>query len=124
MATAFADLGSTVTLLSRGRLLGRSEPFAGEAVAAGLRAIGVDVRLGVSVTGATSLPDGGARLAYDGPQERVGCGGAGAGRDGARAADRRPGCRRRRAGTRKALEVDDQLEVQGSTAAGCSPAVT
>lgn len=43
-------LGSAVTLLVRGRrLLARSEPFAGEAVLAGLRERGIDVRLGTSV---------------------------------------------------------------------------
>jgi pyruvate/2-oxoglutarate dehydrogenase complex dihydrolipoamide dehydrogenase (E3) component len=43
-------LGSSVTLVVRDqRLLGRTEPFAGEAVLAGLRARGIDVRLGVSV---------------------------------------------------------------------------
>ncbi|KZM36703.1 mercuric reductase [Oerskovia enterophila] len=114
MATAFTDLGSKVTLLSRGRLLGRSEPFASEAVAAGLRAIGVDVRLGVSVTGATSLPDGGARLAYDGPQGRGSVAGAQVlvatgrvprtGDLGVEAVGLEPG---------KGLAVDDQLEVQG-----------
>ncbi|KRC37549.1 NAD(P)/FAD-dependent oxidoreductase [Oerskovia sp. Root22] len=114
MATAFTDLGSKVTLLSRGRLLGRSEPFASEAVAAGLRAIGVDVRLGVSVTGATSLPDGRARLAYDGPQGRGSVAGAQVlvatgrvprtGDLGVEAVGLEPG---------KGLAVDDQLEVQG-----------
>ncbi|MFD6163752.1 dihydrolipoyl dehydrogenase family protein [Oerskovia sp. NPDC060287] len=114
MATAFTDLGSKATLLSRGRLLGRSEPFASEAVATGLRSIGVDVRLGVSVTGATSLPDGGARLAYDGPQGKGWVAGAQVlvatgrvprtGDLGVEVVGLEPG---------KALAVDDQLEVQG-----------
>ncbi len=114
MATAFRDLGSQVTLLSRGRLLGRSEPFASEAVAAGLKTIGVDVRLGVSVTGASSLPDGGARLAYDGPQGKGSVAAAqvlvATGRVprtadlGVDVVGLEPG---------KALAVDDQLEVQG-----------
>ncbi|PFG19708.1 dihydrolipoyl dehydrogenase family protein [Serinibacter salmoneus] len=48
-ATAFTDLGSRVTMLVRGeRLLERNEPFAGEAVAASLREMGADVRLGTS----------------------------------------------------------------------------
>jgi dihydrolipoamide dehydrogenase len=52
MATAWRALGSEVTLLVRGDgLLPRWEPFAGELVAEGLRAAGVDVRTGVSVTG-------------------------------------------------------------------------
>ncbi|MBE7701957.1 NAD(P)/FAD-dependent oxidoreductase [Oerskovia sp. Sa1BUA8] len=114
MATAFHDLGSEVTLLSRGHLLGRSEPFAGEAVAAGLKGIGVDVRLGVSVTGATSLPDGGARLTYDGPQGKGSVAAAqvlvATGRVprtmdlGVDVVGLEPG---------KALAVDDQMEVQG-----------
>ncbi|MGX1676385.1 dihydrolipoyl dehydrogenase family protein [Streptomyces sp. NPDC055400] len=50
MATAWQGLGSTVTLLARGPLLRRMEPFAGEMVAEGLKEAGVDVRIGVSVT--------------------------------------------------------------------------
>ncbi|HSI93958.1 MAG TPA: NAD(P)/FAD-dependent oxidoreductase [Jiangellaceae bacterium] len=50
LATAWASLGSTVTLLARGeRLLSRMEPFAGDLVAAALRDMGVDVRTGTSV---------------------------------------------------------------------------
>ncbi|ALD12412.1 dihydrolipoyl dehydrogenase family protein [Clavibacter capsici] len=48
MATAFASLGSTVTLVARSGLLGGQEPFAGELVADSLRGMGVDVRLGAS----------------------------------------------------------------------------
>ncbi|MFV2175565.1 dihydrolipoyl dehydrogenase family protein [Actinomadura sp. LOL_016] len=52
MATAWRALGSEVVQLVRGsRLLPRMEPFAGESVAEGLRAAGVDVRFGTSVTG-------------------------------------------------------------------------
>lgn len=51
MATAWRALGSEVVQLVRGsRLLPRMEPFAGEAVAEGLRAAGVDLRFGTSVT--------------------------------------------------------------------------
>jgi pyruvate/2-oxoglutarate dehydrogenase complex dihydrolipoamide dehydrogenase (E3) component len=51
MAQAFSGLGSQVTLVERAdRLLGRTEPFAGDLVAAGLREAGVDVRLGTTVT--------------------------------------------------------------------------
>ncbi|MFL6101058.1 MAG: dihydrolipoyl dehydrogenase family protein [Actinomycetales bacterium] len=51
MAQAFSGLGSDVTLIERGeRLLGRTEPFAGDLVAAGLREAGVDLRLGTAVT--------------------------------------------------------------------------
>ncbi|WP_242472016.1 FAD-dependent oxidoreductase [Blastococcus sp. TML/C7B] len=50
MATAWQALGAQVTLLQRGdRLLPRSEPQAGDAVAASLRDLGVDVRFGVDV---------------------------------------------------------------------------
>ncbi|MBC6469564.1 NAD(P)/FAD-dependent oxidoreductase [Actinomadura alba] len=51
MATAWRALGSEVTLLVRGsRLLTSMEPFAGEAVLAGLRSAGVDVRTGASAS--------------------------------------------------------------------------
>ncbi|MFF8818533.1 dihydrolipoyl dehydrogenase family protein [Leucobacter sp. NPDC015123] len=46
MAFAFAALGASVTLLSRGALLGREEPFVGAMLAAALAAEGVDVRIG------------------------------------------------------------------------------
>ena len=51
LATAFASLGSRVAVLARSALLGGFEPFAGEAVADGLRALGVDVRIGVETLG-------------------------------------------------------------------------
>ncbi|WP_448809437.1 dihydrolipoyl dehydrogenase family protein [Agromyces bauzanensis] len=50
MATAYAGFGTEVTVLARHGLLGGFEPFAGEAVAAGLRGLGVTVRLGVEPT--------------------------------------------------------------------------
>ena len=51
MAQAYAGLGAQVTVIERAeRLLGRTEPFAGDLVAAGLREAGVDVRLGTTVT--------------------------------------------------------------------------
>lgn len=70
MAFALTDLGARVTVLSRGGLLGRTEPFAGDAVAASLRAAGVDVRLGVGASAVEPLPDGGTRLVLEatGPQ--------------------------------------------------------
>jgi dihydrolipoamide dehydrogenase len=49
-ATWMSALGSSVTVLARSRLLGRSEPFAGEAVLEGLRKAGVTVHLGCDVT--------------------------------------------------------------------------
>ena len=63
MATALTDLGAKVTLLARGdRLLASSEPFAGEAVAAALGDLGIDVRLATEVTRVeqTSTESGGA----------------------------------------------------------------
>ena len=72
MATAFASLGSRVTMLARSGLLGAFEPFAGELVAGGLRELGVDVRTGVSptrvdrdVAGVTVRVDGGEVLAEE-----------------------------------------------------------
>jgi pyruvate/2-oxoglutarate dehydrogenase complex dihydrolipoamide dehydrogenase (E3) component len=51
MSTAWQGLGASVTLLARGPgLLPRMEPFVGEYVGRGLSGLGVDVRLGVSVT--------------------------------------------------------------------------
>ncbi|MGI8973015.1 MAG: dihydrolipoyl dehydrogenase family protein, partial [Gaiella sp.] len=57
MATAWAALGSQVTLVAReSRLLQREEPFAGEQVGDSLRHLGVALRLGVE---ATSVERGG-----------------------------------------------------------------
>jgi dihydrolipoamide dehydrogenase len=53
LATAWRGLGSHVTLVEKGdRLLMRLEPAAGDAVAASLREMGVDLRLGTGVTAA------------------------------------------------------------------------
>ncbi|HEV7725691.1 MAG TPA: NAD(P)/FAD-dependent oxidoreductase [Modestobacter sp.] len=53
MATAWQQLGSSVTLLQRGgRLLPALEPAAGDAVLTSLRELGVDVRLGADVQAA------------------------------------------------------------------------
>ncbi|GAA2325833.1 NAD(P)/FAD-dependent oxidoreductase [Dactylosporangium salmoneum] len=46
MATAFAGLGSVVTVLARDGVLHQAEPFAGERVVQSLREAGVQVRLG------------------------------------------------------------------------------
>ncbi|TDS86524.1 dihydrolipoyl dehydrogenase family protein [Nesterenkonia aurantiaca] len=48
MATAYASLGSEVTLLARSGLLGGMEPFAGELVGESLQAQGVSLRLNTS----------------------------------------------------------------------------
>ncbi len=63
MAAAWSALCSEVTLVSRGRLLERLPGFAGDFVAEGLRDAGVDVRIGVDVTGATRA--GGTRGTSD-----------------------------------------------------------
>ena len=52
MATAYAGLGSAVTLIVRSALLEAMEPFAGELVQASLEKLGVDIRTGVELTGA------------------------------------------------------------------------
>lgn len=51
MATVFAGFGTEVVVLARSGLLGGMEPFAGEAVVAGLRSLGATVRTGVQVAG-------------------------------------------------------------------------
>lgn len=48
MATAYASLGTKVTLVARSGLLGALEPFAGELVTAGLESLGVTILSGVS----------------------------------------------------------------------------
>ncbi len=58
MATAYAALGSRVTLLARSGLLGGMEPFAGDRVTAGLRELGVDVRLNTGTTAVRRGDDG------------------------------------------------------------------
>ena len=66
MAAAWQGLGAQVTLLARDRVLDRVEDFAGELVADGLSAAGVDVRRGVSVTAAERPgPDGPVSLLLD-----------------------------------------------------------
>ena len=52
MATAFARLGSTVTMLARDGVLPTNEPFAGELVTQALKDMGVTVHLGIGVTAA------------------------------------------------------------------------
>ncbi|MFB6611510.1 dihydrolipoyl dehydrogenase family protein [Agromyces sp. NPDC056379] len=49
MATAFAGFGTEVTVLARSGLLSGMEPFAGQAVAKGLRGLGASVRLDASI---------------------------------------------------------------------------
>lgn len=69
-ATWLAALGATVILLVRGnRLLAAAEPFAGDAVADGLRAAGVDVRLDTAVRAAAreQVADTGLGKVHGGP---------------------------------------------------------
>ena len=81
MAAAWSALCSEVTLISHGPLLDRLPEFAGEFVAAGLREAGVDVRIGVDVTGATRA--GGARTGETGGVEGADGAARAAGRLGA-----------------------------------------
>lgn len=56
LAVVYAALGSAVTVVEQeDRLLGRMEPFAAEAVTAGLRAQGVEIRTGTGATKVTRL---------------------------------------------------------------------
>lgn len=58
MATAYAGLGSAVTLLARSALLTPFEPFAGDLVGEALRGLGVDLRLGDSPASVERRADG------------------------------------------------------------------
>lgn len=58
MATAYSDLGTTVTLLSRGGLLSGQELFAGELVGEALSERGVDVRTGARIASSVREDDG------------------------------------------------------------------
>jgi dihydrolipoamide dehydrogenase len=58
MATAYAGLGSVVTLLSRGKILANMEPFAGELVGASLTDLGVSLRLNTSPASVERLAGG------------------------------------------------------------------
>lgn len=70
MATAYAALGSKVTVVARSGLLGGMEPFAGERVAAGLKELGVDVR---TDTGTVSVHRGAdsVTVTLDGGEEII-----------------------------------------------------
>lgn len=58
MATAFTDLGTKVTVISRGRLLDSMEPFAGDAVTKTLRDRGATVMLDTQTTSVSRGEDG------------------------------------------------------------------
>ncbi len=68
MATAYAALGSRVTVIARSGLLGGLEPFAGERVAAGLKELGVDVRTDTGTVSVHRGPDG-VTVTLDGGEE-------------------------------------------------------
>jgi pyruvate/2-oxoglutarate dehydrogenase complex dihydrolipoamide dehydrogenase (E3) component len=63
MATAYASLGSAVTVLARDGVLPQAEPFAGELVTAALRESGVTVRVGAEAASVDRADDGTVRLA-------------------------------------------------------------
>lgn len=62
MATAYASLGASVTLIARSGLLSGAEPFAGERVAASLAELGATVKTGVDLDSARRRDDGRAEL--------------------------------------------------------------
>lgn len=69
MATAYAALGSTVTMLARDGVLPQAEPFAGERVTEALREAGVSVRLGAEAASVHRDETGTVRItAADGGQ--------------------------------------------------------
>ncbi|CCH17897.1 dihydrolipoyl dehydrogenase family protein [Micromonospora lupini] len=62
MATAFAALGSSVTVLARDGVLPSAEPFAGELVTDSLREAGVSVRLGAEAVAVRRDDSGTVRI--------------------------------------------------------------
>ncbi|MDQ0791427.1 NAD(P)/FAD-dependent oxidoreductase [Streptomyces sp. B3I8] len=69
MATAFAALGASVTVLARDGVLPSAEPFAGEHVVESLRESGVSVRLGAEAVSVKRADDGTVSLTLtDGEQ--------------------------------------------------------
>lgn len=67
LSQAWASLGTAVTLLEMAdRLLPAYEPVAGELLADAMRAGGIDVRTGVTVTAAERRPDGSVGVHLDG----------------------------------------------------------
>jgi dihydrolipoamide dehydrogenase len=69
MSTAFASLGSVVTVLARDGMLPLAEPFAGERVTKSLQEAGVSVRLGAEAASVNRDDDGTVRVTLtDGEQ--------------------------------------------------------
>lgn len=58
MATAYASLGSQVTVISRGALIETMEPFAGQLVMESLRHMGVEVLIDTGTVSVTRSADG------------------------------------------------------------------
>jgi pyruvate/2-oxoglutarate dehydrogenase complex dihydrolipoamide dehydrogenase (E3) component len=117
MAAAWSALCAEVTLISRGPLLERLPGFAGDFVAAGLRDAGVDVRIGIDVTGATRA--GGTRGTSN--SGNVGAGGAGAagggtGGDGAAGAGAGGGTVTLELSDGSSIEADEVLSAVGRSA--------
>lgn len=71
MASAYAGFGTEVTVLVRRGMLGNMEPFAGDAVVAGLRAAGANVRLGVSPERVERDGDGTVTITLEGGETVV-----------------------------------------------------
>ncbi|PPF13846.1 MULTISPECIES: NAD(P)/FAD-dependent oxidoreductase [unclassified Rathayibacter] len=66
MATAYAGMGSSITLVARSGLLAPFEPFAGELVGSALQELGVDLRLGDSPVSVERRPDGTVAVTLEG----------------------------------------------------------
>ena len=71
MATAFASLGSAVTVLARDGILPAAEPFAGELVTAALRESGVSVQSGAQVDAVHRDDAGAVRITVAGGEPVV-----------------------------------------------------
>lgn len=110
MAFAYASLGAQVTMLSRGPLLAKEEPFVGEHLAEALRERGVDVRIGAEPQTVHRTPDGVAVV-------RSGDGAEVAAEELLVATGRRPnteGLGLAGIGVAEPLEVDDTMLVSGT----------
>ena len=65
MATAYATFGTAVTLIVRGGLLDKYEPFAGELVGQALTGLGATIKNDVEMTSVERLESGAVRLALN-----------------------------------------------------------
>lgn len=71
LATAFASLGSKVTLLSRSRLLKNEEPFVSEILEESLSDLGIDVHIGATPTHVERAADGTVTVTLDDGTELI-----------------------------------------------------